>query len=228
MSMPSAPTAVTREFASQEIRQHVLLYPSEDVVRFLAREKPHLPAQAEGLDVGFGSGRHLQLLMDYGIRAHGVDLSADALDAFRTHFPASPVLGDLVVGDLSTLNFPRDYFQVAIMWGVLFLRPVAAMKSDLIKLAGLIRPGGALCINFRTKDNWFYGLGEEIGPGYFLLDQRAGAYANALYCFVDEAEAREITEAAGLRIENFERNDIWREPERRRHSWWIVWARKPL
>lgn len=227
--MPPEPerNAVTQEFATRSLKDHVLLYPSEDLVRFLSRIKSRLPQRAEGLDIGFGSGRHLKLMMDFGIRAHGVDLSPQALRAFRAHFADSPLLGELVTGDLSDLAFGAERLDVVILWGVLFLRPAAQMRTDLAHLAQMLKPGGSLCVNFRTEDNWFFGLGEELSPGHYLLDDRAGPYHDALYSFVDEGEARAIVTSAGLQIESFERCDYWKGPQQQRHSWYIVGARRP-
>ncbi len=218
---------ITKNFAAKAIQRNILLYPSEDLVRFIAREAPKLPANPQGIDIGFGSGRHLALMMDYGIRAHGIDLAPEALETFRSHFSDSPLVGDLIVGDLSDSHFQPGFFDVAIMWGVLFLRPIEQITRDLIRIVELLKPGGAICINFRTMDNWFFGLGKELSPGFYLLDERAGQYHKALYCFLGEDQAKAVVESAGLVIDNFERNDYWKGPQRQRHSWWIVSARKP-
>lgn len=220
-------TAQTEQFWGRQLQQSVLLYPNEDVVRFLARAG-RVPAgdAPHGLDVGFGSGRHLKLLMDYGYRACGNDLVADAIEVFRSHFGSHPLLGQLVQGDIATDEWPAGFFQVAIVWGILFLRGRADMKRDLARIRGWLQPGGRLCLNFRTRDSWFYGLGEELEDDFFLLDERAGAYKGALYCFMDEEDARDLVTGVGLEIENFERTDSWRGPDLQRHSWWIVWARK--
>ena len=222
-------TERSEQFWGRQLAKHVLLYPSEDVVRFLARTGP-APADAEwrGLDVGFGSGRHLKLLMDHGYRAHGIDLAANAIELARSTFGGHPRLGDLVQGDVDTEAWPPETFRVAVAWGVLFLRDRRAMVRDLARLGRLLEPGGRVCLNLRTRESWFYGLGRELDQDYFQLDERAGPYSGALYCFVDEPAARELVTSAGLDIENFEQSDIWRgaEGQRQRQSWWIVWARK--
>ena len=228
MSTEQDRTRRTEAFWGRQLDTHVLLYPSEDVVRFLARTGPLSAAiEARGLDVGFGSGRHLKLLMDHGYRACGIELAANAIDVFRSHFGGHPRLGDLVQGDIATDEWPADSFRVAIAWGTLFLRGLRDMKRDLACIARLLEPGGRVCLNLRTRDNWFYGLGQELEPDYFQLDERAGPYSGALYSFVDEPAARELLRGAGLTIDNFEQSDAWRGEDRVRHSWWLVWAHKP-
>jgi hypothetical protein len=61
--------ATNREVWSRILDQAELLYPDEQVVRFLARRGR--VRDGAGLDVGFGSGRHLKVLMDHGYRASG-------------------------------------------------------------------------------------------------------------------------------------------------------------
>ncbi len=228
MSVEQERTSQTGKFWGRHLEQHVLLYPSEDVVRFLARTGP-VPVgdEASGLDIGFGSGRHLKLLMDYGYRACGNDLAANAIDVFRSHFGDHPRLGELVQRDIATDEWPADSFRVAIAWGTLFLRGMRDIRRDLARIARLLEPGGRLCLNLRTRENWFCGLGQELEADYFQLDERAGPYAGALYCFVDEPAARELVIGSGLAIENFEQIAAWRGEARQRHSWWMVWARKP-
>jgi SAM-dependent methyltransferase len=220
-------TLRTEQFWGRQLEQSVLLYPSEDVVRFLARAGRVPPgAPQDGLDVGFGSGRHLKLLLDYGYRAHGIDFASNAIEVFRSHFGGHPLLGDLVQGDIASHIWSADCFQAAIVWGTLFSRARPDMQRDLALIRRALKPDGVVCLNLRTRDNWFYGLGQELEQDYFLLDERAGPYGGALYCFVDEPAARELVNGAGLEIVNFERSDAWRGEARLRHSWWIVWARK--
>ncbi len=101
------------------------------------------------------------------------------------------------------------------------------MRRDLARICRLLEPGGRLCLNLRTRENWFYGLGQELERDYFHLDERAGPYGGALMCFVNEPAARALVSEAGLAIENFEQIAAWRGEDRKCHSWWMIWARKP-
>jgi hypothetical protein len=87
-----------------------LAYPDEQVVRFLAARygQTGVPAGANGLDVGFGSGRHLKLLMDYGFKAHGLEVVPEALDVAGRRFGGEALLGELKVADMRTYTFMTD------------------------------------------------------------------------------------------------------------------------
>jgi len=216
-----------RAFAAQALVNHTLLYPNEYVVRFLA-SLPHRPdgmtPLKEGLDIGFGSGQHLKLLMDYGYRAHGIELVPEAGDRITQLFDHHPLLGTLTIDDFRQAELPVAFYDVLIAWGVLFLRPLPEMLKDLQRMRSLLKPDGHLCLNFRTPENWFYGLGDRLEDEHFLLDERAKSYAGAHYTFVDEPTTRMLMTNAGFSIRNFERWDWWKTNQQEHHSWWIVWA----
>lgn len=223
--------ARTRTFAANTLAQNQLGYPNEYVVRFLASVSRRYPSEGiqppTGLDVGFGSGQHLQLLVEYGFRASGIELVPEAIDRAQQLYGDHPRMRELLQGDFRTASFSDAPFDVMVCWGVLFLRPLSEMLTDLTQMYHLLKPGGELCFNLRTKDNWFYGLGEQLETDHFLLDTRAETYANAHYTFVDEATARQLIQEAGFELSNLERWDWWKNNMQERHSWWIVWAKRP-
>ena len=72
-------------FADRVLKDNQLLYPSEEVVRFLSYCNENLLENhvKQALDIGFGSGRHLKLLMDYGYRTSGVELLKEAVESAK-------------------------------------------------------------------------------------------------------------------------------------------------
>jgi SAM-dependent methyltransferase len=214
-------------FAAQELAKHQMHYPNEYVVRFLSSIQTDKIAPKEGLDIGFGSGQHLKLLMEFGFRASGVELVAEARNRVNHLYGANPLFGDIFIGDFRTAGLLKNKFDVIICWGVVFLRPLEEMYTDLKLIFNLLRPGGHICINFRTNENWFYGLGKHLGDEHFLLDKRAGAYAGAHYTFVDEMTVQKLIIEAGFELKNLERWDWWKNNMKEKHSWWIIWGKHP-
>lgn len=227
----SAINAQNKLFAAKELAKHKLNYPSEHIVRFLSRIRANnLNNQEtkEGLDIGFGSGQHLQLLMDFGYKASGVELVPEAGERVKELYQQDPLFGDIVIGDFRNVGLTENKFDVVICWGVVFLRPIAELLTDLKSMFKLMSPNGQLCINFRTKDNWFYGLGEQLESEHFLLDERAGTYAGSHYTFLDEITVHNLIKEAGFELENIERWDWNKNNMKEKHSWWIVWAKRPI
>jgi SAM-dependent methyltransferase len=219
--------ARNQSFWREELRRNILRYPSEHVVRFIARVVKEIEQPRTGLDIGFGSGQHLKLLMDFGFRANGVDFVAEAGELVQRLYGNHPLFGDIWSGDFRSIDLPKNQFDVVIWWGLAFIRPLTEIYIDLKLILELLRPGGRICINFRTKDNWFYGLGTQLEGDHFLLDERAGSYAGAHYTFVDEPTVRNLLSEAGFELENLERWDWWKSNLQERHSWWIVSGKRP-
>jgi SAM-dependent methyltransferase len=211
------------------LQANELAYPDEQVVRFLAgRYGPAgVPAGANALDVGFGSGRHLRLLLDYGFSAHGLEVVPEAVEVARRRLGGDPLLGELKVADVRDHPFPDGFFEVAVAWGVMFLRPPEQMEADLGAVRRMLAPGGGLAVNFRTLDNWLVGRGRQIGPSSWVLDERAAEYRGMSYTFLSDEQAAALLERAGFRIEDYQRLELWRERASRRHSWWSFWVTRP-
>ncbi|NEQ36720.1 MAG: class I SAM-dependent methyltransferase [Okeania sp. SIO3I5] len=216
-----------KDFATKQLSKNILRYPDEHIVRFLSKIKTEEKVNLEGLDIGFGSGQHLKLLMDFGYRASGVEFVPEACDRVRQFYGDSQLFGDIFIGDFRNTNLPANKFDVVICWGVVFLRSLEEMQTDLKYIFELLRPGGQLCVNFRTKENWFYGLGTQLDEDYFLLDERADVYAGCHYTFVDESVVRNLITKAGFELENIELYNWWKNNMKEKHSWLIVGCKRP-
>ncbi len=217
-----------RKAWGKEIGKHRLLYPDERLVCFLAANYPNREenGQRNALDIGFGSGRHLQLLMDYGFQAYGVDYAKETAAVARNVLKDNPLLRDLKVADMKDRPFSGIQFDVVIAWGVCFLRTPEETACDLVHLRNSMKAGGRLIVNFRNKESWFCGKGKQIGPNTFLLDESAGPYQDMCYTFLEREAAHDILTAAGFEIDNCERLDLWKNHVSEHHSWWVFWARR--
>lgn len=208
---------------SRVIERDIMLYPSERVVAFMARNygDRKLEGVYKGLDIGFGSGRHLQILLDYNFEAHGIDYSVQSVQA------AKKLFGNAINVKQSNMNdveYDRE-FNVVIMYGVAFFRTVKEMIEDFKRINTFMKPGGRLLVNFRTKDDSLYGQGEEIENNSFVLNTN-NIYKGLLYTFLDKAEAVSILKEAGFEVELVEREDYWKNNLQEQHSWWVITARK--
>jgi SAM-dependent methyltransferase len=199
-----------------------LRYPNERFVTLLARHFGDRAANAgrRGLDVGYGSGRHLRLLLDFGFDVSGVEYAPNAADVARRELADTGAALDLVTGAIGDVGFPPGTFTVTLSSGVATLSTPAGAQADLALIHGWTVPGGRVFVDFRTRDNWFATFGDGDRTS-IVLDERAGPYAGMTFCFLDMDEAAQIVEDAGWRVDDVERVDLWREQAGRQHSWWI-------
>jgi len=218
----------TKSFWGGVLQRDRFAYPSEFVVRFLARARGGgNMTDKRALDVGFGSAHNLGLLLHEGYLTSGTEVLPEAITTARELYGNSPLLGELVLGDLADCSFEPESFDVIVCFGVPYcLKSKEALIEDTTRLARWLRPGGRLMANFRTPFTWFAGMGRLLSEDFYELDARAGEYAGAYYYFPPEDSARHLLEGAGLEIENFERLDWWKNNMSDHHSWWITWSVK--
>ena len=212
---------------AKALQRHRLGYPDTHIVRFLAsRAGTAQENRLRGIDVGFGSGQHLRTLAEFGYETWGTELLEGEVARLTELAGEALHGGQLLAGHLHELPELRGQFDVALAWGVAALNAPSQLNRWLTGFRDLLKPAGRACLNFRGQDTWFHGLGRSVEPGCYLLDERAGPYANAVFTFLDEAGVRRAMAEAGFVIENLQRDDWWKNNLSEHHSWWIVWARK--
>ncbi|RJG24824.1 bifunctional 2-polyprenyl-6-hydroxyphenol methylase/3-demethylubiquinol 3-O-methyltransferase UbiG [Paenibacillus thiaminolyticus] len=218
---------LNQESASEEIKKNVMLYPSERVVSFLARNFGDLEKNKEknALDIGFGSGRHLKTMLEYGFCTYGIDYSKECFEIAKRNLADFPNLIKLTYSEWSESMFDVK-MDAVVCFGVVFLKTKARMLEDLKQMYNIMNHNGKMLINFRNKENWFYGLGKEVEGDSFLLDERAGSYHNFLYTFLDLEDAQEMLKEAGFIVESIEREDYYKNNLKEKHSWWNFTVRK--
>lgn len=200
-----------------------LAYPDERAARFLGRHfNKSDNSELKALDAGFGTGRHLSLLNDYGFQVHGIDFANEAFDVTKKLNTDLYSKFNLKNSQLSDFPFGKEYFDVILAIGILFLKEENEIRKDIKALYDSLKTGGKAFVNFRTINNYFYGMGEKVSKNTFLLDERAEEYNEMYYTFLDENEAKNFVEEAGFSIINIEYIELRRENLTKTHSWWTL------
>lgn len=132
--------------------ENVSLYPKEEVVKFMNRYvrkrtgvtgfKDILPlaADARGLDLGCGLGRHAILFEEFGLQGYGVDHSPVAIDeakAFARHM--GYIMDDRFQVVRNELPFPDRFFDVAVAEAVLDSMDHSSAKVYMAELDRVTR-----------------------------------------------------------------------------------------
>lgn len=219
---------INKKAWKDEINKNIMLYPDERVVSFLGRNYRDLKnnENKNAIDIGFGSGRHLKLLMDYNFNTYGIDYNQRCVDIANELFGENKKLKKLSTIDIKELTSIDNYFDVVIVYGVIFLRKIEDIKKDLIKIKQIMKDGAKLFLNFRTKEDINFGKGKKIDNNTYLLDESSREYENMVYSFLDIEEVRELFLEIGLNIEREERLDYYKSSLEQKHSWWIITAKK--
>lgn len=218
--------AENQKAAIRHIREAVTLYPDERAValvsRYFGKTRPNQDRTA--LDLGFGGGRHIKLLLDYGFQTYGIDYVKEACDTVRDLLGEHPNLKEIRQVDLREHGFQPNFFDLILGWGIVFLRPYDEIVKDLQILRSILKPEGILGLTFRTKANWFFGKGRPLGPQTYHLSDEAGAYRDMVFTFLDQPEVEKLLDEAGFTLASWEKVELLKNNGRELNSWIIAAA----
>lgn len=144
--------------ASYERGENYAFYPKEETVKFLNRSirkrtgvetfrdiltPPPGRTRLRGLDFGCGIGRHVALFEEFGVEAHGVEISRTSLDVARRLLAAAGQTAAIdrlrLVDGESPLPFEAGYFDFATACGVLDSMPFALARRCVAELDRVVR-----------------------------------------------------------------------------------------
>lgn len=133
-------TSLDRLFAKP---RHLLRYPDEAVVRFLA---PLNPDDGPALDAGCGSGRHTLLLRRHGWQVAACDSSTTAAGLTTALVPSAVV----TVCDLAELPYPDKAFNVVLASASLYYGDRDGTLAKVDEVRRVLKPGGRAFISLRS------------------------------------------------------------------------------
>src|ERR1700749_1279927 len=94
----------------------------------------------KALDVGCGEGRFCRMLGDVGVKATGVDPTAQLLETARQRYPS----GDYRLGRAEKLDFADRSFDLVVSY--ITLVDIPDFRAAIREMARVLRPGGSILI----------------------------------------------------------------------------------
>ena len=165
-------------------RRAEVLYPDENLVRLLKKNLPPLPqfSLLAALDLGCGSGRHLKLLSDLGIKSFiGLDSSLNALLLSKKHSNCP-----LVLADNRHIPLKDNSVGIVIAWGSLHY----SIKKDLPLMLGeilrILAPDGQVFATLRSSRDTYLKKGRHLGNNTWMTD--LSDITGSIVSFYDEDE----------------------------------------
>ncbi|WP_294376399.1 bifunctional 2-polyprenyl-6-hydroxyphenol methylase/3-demethylubiquinol 3-O-methyltransferase UbiG [uncultured Clostridium sp.] len=212
----------TKKFWKNEIKKHVMLYPDERVVAFISKYyKEQDNSNKNALDLGFGSGRNLIPLLDNGFNSYGIDYNEECCKIAKKILKNRNNLKELYNNDIRDINFEEGFFDVVINNGISVLVTNDEFIENLKNIHKIMKKGGKMFVNFRTKDDFLFGKGEKLDEYSFKLDERAKEYSGGLYSFYSYEEAERLIVSTGFKVLNCERKELWKNGLEDKNKWWI-------
>jgi SAM-dependent methyltransferase len=158
-------------------------YPDEQVVRFLARyvsRRMGFSADAvrhasgaapSGLDLGCGKGRHVLLMCELGIRAHGLDVSEVAISFARAWLKSRGFAADLRTGSMTALPYGDASLDFVVSHGVLDHALNDVRIKANAEVERVLKPGGWFFVSVISERDSAFGHGQQIEEKTWLVEE---------------------------------------------------------
>lgn len=211
---------------SNHVKNVPTLYPDERLIATLKRSYIDIDcSNLRALDIGYGGGRNLKLLLEMGFNCFGIEYIKEAENQAKKSLNTKADMVRFYQGNFTKFNFGMT-FDLIICWGIFCHVKKSEMLKNLKLIYNLLSDNGRLVLNFRTKNNWFRGKGEEIEDNTFMLNSEAKEYNGQLYSFIDELEISDLIDQTKFSIIQKERLDLWKNDASEQHSWVILELQK--
>ena len=175
------------------------MYPSEHVIRFIARNYYKLDREKiRILDFGCGAGAHTWYLSREGFDVYAFDGSKSAIDKAAQRLEREHLKAHLQVADALNLDYPDNFFDAVVDNVCIYsnlLKNIQAMYQNVYRM---LKPGGKLFTTCFGKKTDGYGSGELLEKDTFVNITKGVLSRRGITHFFDKEELEKILRASGF------------------------------
>lgn len=152
-------------------------YPSEDLIRFVARNFYNKPQRQDIqiLEVGCGPGANIWFLAREGFSFVGIDGSQSAIDQASTRLdqeiPDWRARGSLHVGEIEKLPFADRQFDAVIDHECVYCNSYKSSQRIYGEMTRVLKPGGKLFSRTFEQGSWGDGSGTKVEDNCFICSE---------------------------------------------------------
>jgi SAM-dependent methyltransferase len=154
-----------------------------------AIDELHTRSAQTALDLGCGVGRHTLALARAGFTTYAFDGSAAGIDYLRTAAETAGLTIEARVGQMTRLPYSDAQFDYVLAFNVIYHGDATIVRRVLDEIRRVLKPGGLYQGTMLSKRNAKYGVGSEIAPNTFVIDNDGDKDHPHFYC-----NARELLE----------------------------------
>lgn len=149
-------------------------YPSEELIRFISRKFYRYQRSNRQvfkvLEIGCGPGANLWYCAREGLSVYGIDGSQSAVhQALKRLNEEVPLWqGNISVGDITTLDYPSDYFDAVIDNEAVYCNSFESSQRIYLEAARVLKPNGEIFVRTFADGSYGDGSGESVGENAFF------------------------------------------------------------
>jgi len=168
-------------------------YPSEDLIRFVARNYYRAPDRSKvmGLELGCGPGCNLWFLAREGFAAFGVDGSATAVkqakDRLDAECPGWRENGEIREGDFKNLPYADESFDFVIDNEAVYANSFDISVEVYSEAARVLKKDGLIFVRTFSNGSWGDSTGKSLGYNAWECSEGASVgHGYARYSDLDD------------------------------------------
>lgn len=144
-------------------------YPPEELIRFIAGNYSNVENKKSIriLDIGCGTGAASWYLAREGFEVFGVDGSTTAIKHAKKRFANENLSGIFSIGDISSLNYPNDFFDAVIDIVAIQHNKYSNIVEIINEVQRVLKPNGMFFSMMTNTSSYGYGLGNELEKNTF-------------------------------------------------------------
>lgn len=155
-------------------------------------------SQGWAVDIGCGTGRSFQLLVDRGYQVVGVDPVPQAALASKNSAQEAGLPAQAVQATASQLPLRTGSVKAVLAIGVLYHLGPTELDAALLEIHRILHSGGEAILHFLDIDDWRQELGEPVVNGFFPLP----GYRAVVTCFATGETLHQMIPSAGFIIQS--------------------------
>ncbi|WP_339799099.1 class I SAM-dependent methyltransferase [Paenibacillus sp. FSL R5-0744] len=150
-------------------------YPSEDLIRFVARNFYGAPSRKEIkiLEVGCGTGANLWYVAREGFSVYGIDGSKTAVEKAnaRLNSEIPGWSGELLIGDIISLPYNDAFFDAVIDNEAIATNSYDNAVEMYNEIYRVLKPNGKVYSRSFSEGSWGDGNGEQVGHNAWIPNE---------------------------------------------------------
>ena len=168
-------------------------YPYDEIVSFIYNYKPPTQSNCDIriLEIGCGCGNNLWFAAREGFSIAGIDGSQTAIEYAKNRFSKENLSGDLRVGNMTSLPYNDNDFDLILDRGAFTLLPDVAASKCIDEVHRTLKYNGYFyCSPFSDRDSSFY---RNPDPDGLVRDIKVGTIlGGSQYRFYSLQQIREL------------------------------------